>query len=284
MDGTAKRPLGPTPNRTTYAARTEAADDDAAIARAVTRPYDGGLEGLRAALGAYTAAAGGPLDLEHVCEFAGHHLGAAVALSFLGGHSEAAVVAAAGGLARVAEELQITVGEGPSALGFSGLGVLTVDDLNTTEQQSRWPLFAPAAVEAGVRSLCAVPMRVGAARFGVFVVYFDRPGAVNVAVLADSVLLAAIALDLLLDRLGAAIAGDGGAELVSGIAERIVGDRPEIHQATGMISVQAGVDLPTAVLYLRARAFADGRSLSELAAEVVAGGIRFDEAGLGEPP
>ncbi|MGQ0843915.1 MAG: ANTAR domain-containing protein [Sporichthyaceae bacterium] len=247
----------------------------------MTLPYDGGLEGLRDALGAYAAAAGRLLDLDCFCEFAGRHLDAAVALSFLGGRSEAAVVA--GDLARLAEELQLTVGEGPSGYGFSALGILAVDDLNTAEQQTRWPLFAPAAVEAGVRSLCAVPMRVGAARFGVFVAYFDRPSAVNVSALTDSVLLSAIALDLLLDRLGPTTAGGSAAEKASGMAERIVGDRPEIHQATGMVSAQAHVDLPTALLYLRGRAFADGRVLSELAADVVAGAIRFD-APAAEPP
>jgi hypothetical protein len=52
--------------------------------------------------------------------------------------------------------------------------------------------------------------------------------------------------------------------------------RPEIHQATGMISVQLGVGIAEAFSRLRARAFAQGRPLSELAADVVARRRRFD--------
>jgi AmiR/NasT family two-component response regulator len=49
----------------------------------------------------------------------------------------------------------------------------------------------------------------------------------------------------------------------------------EIHQATGMISVQLGVGLEEAFSRLRARALAQGRTLSELAGEVIARRLRF---------
>jgi hypothetical protein len=42
-----------------------------------------------------------------------------------------------------------------------------------------------------------------------------------------------------------------------------------------MVSAQLGVNLATALLSLRARAFADDRLLSDLAADVVARSIRF---------
>ena len=50
-----------------------------------------------------------------------------------------------------------------------------------------------------------------------------------------------------------------------------------VRQATGMVSIQLGVDIGTALLRLRARAYADGRLLSEVAADVVARTLHLDE-------
>jgi hypothetical protein len=49
----------------------------------------------------------------------------------------------------------------------------------------------------------------------------------------------------------------------------------QVHQATGMVMAQAGVTIDQALLVLRARAFADGRPLAELASDVVAKRVRF---------
>jgi hypothetical protein len=49
----------------------------------------------------------------------------------------------------------------------------------------------------------------------------------------------------------------------------------QVHQATGMVMAQVGVTLDQAFLLLRARAFADGRPLAELATDVVARRVRF---------
>jgi AmiR/NasT family two-component response regulator len=43
----------------------------------------------------------------------------------------------------------------------------------------------------------------------------------------------------------------------------------EVHQATGMVSVQLGVSMDEAFVRLRAHAFADGRSLRDVARDVV---------------
>jgi hypothetical protein len=60
------------------------------------------------------------------------------------------------------------------------------------------------------------------------------------------------------------------------VVDELSDSRPEIHQATGMISVQLGVGIAEALSRLRARAFAEGRPLSELAADVVTRRRRFD--------
>jgi AmiR/NasT family two-component response regulator len=51
--------------------------------------------------------------------------------------------------------------------------------------------------------------------------------------------------------------------------------RAEVHQATGMISVQLGVGLEEAFVRLRAHAFASNAGLGDVAAEVVDRRLRF---------
>jgi AmiR/NasT family two-component response regulator len=52
-----------------------------------------------------------------------------------------------------------------------------------------------------------------------------------------------------------------------------VDDRAEVHQATGVVSVHAGVNLVDALTLLRARAFADGTPIGVVAHAVLAGEI-----------
>jgi hypothetical protein len=49
----------------------------------------------------------------------------------------------------------------------------------------------------------------------------------------------------------------------------------EVHQATGMVSVQLGSDLTVAFLRLRAHAYLTGRRLSQVAGDVVGCRLRF---------
>ena len=58
---------------------------------------------------------------------------------------------------------------------------------------------------------------------------------------------------------------------------RPLDDRAEVHQATGVVSVQAAVGLAEALVLLRARAFADERPLGELARDVLDGSVDFRE-------
>ena len=58
---------------------------------------------------------------------------------------------------------------------------------------------------------------------------------------------------------------------------------PEVHQATGMILVQLGVSAAVALVRLRAYAYAHDRPLRDVAADVVARRLRFDDhAGSGD--
>ena len=116
-----------------------------------------------------------------------------------------------------------------------------------------------------------LPLRVGAIRAGVLVLSSDRPGQLPADDLAEAWVFAEFAVPLLLDE-QAGVDSQDGYQAVDGLSEY----RPEIHQATGMISVQLGVGIDEALSRLRARAFAAGLPLSALAADVVARRLRFD--------
>jgi hypothetical protein len=134
----------------------------------------------------------------------------------------------------------------------------------------RWPAFAGGALQAGVRAVFAFPLRVGAIRVGVLDLYRDRIGPLSADDLTEALSFAdAATLVLLNAQAGSPVRG----------AVQVLDDRAEVHQATGVVSVQAGVGLAEALVLLRARAFADQRPIGDLARDVLAGAADFRNVG-----
>jgi len=166
------------------------------------------------------------------------------------------------GIAAV-QELQLELGEGPGVdLWASDVPVLESD--LAQGGMVRWPTFARAAQGAGVRAVFAFPMGVGAIRIGVLVLYRDRAGPLAGEELALGLVLADVATQVVL-AVQAGAPADTVHELLAGEPAHWA----EVHQATGMVSVQLGVSMDEAFVRLRAHAFADGRSLRVVAREVV---------------
>jgi len=218
------------------------------------------------------AAEGCEVTPDILCRVVVEHLGVTAAAvtvpdDLLGSQT----IGAFGAAARRLEELQVTIGEGPSLDGLRGVFPVLVEDITLPQYRTRWPMFV---ADAGIASLCVTPMRAGGARFGVLTVYLEQTGGLDRERAADARIFARIAMELLL---GHARGAGGHGEDDPSKDRLFFDDRPEIHQATGMVSAQLGVDLATAVLRMRARAFAEGRLLSELALDVVLRKVRFDE-------
>jgi hypothetical protein len=167
-------------------------------------------------------------------------------------------------------ELQLTLGEGPCMDAFArGTAVWTVD-LRADAAQIRWPVFAPAAVEAGAGAVFAFPLQLGAISPGVLDLYSHVPLLLSAQELAQAMAFADFATLLLLNTRAAEREGvDAGFETELG------GYRAEIDQAAGMLTVQIGVGIEEAFIRLRAYAYAHGRRLSEVAADVVSRRLRF---------
>jgi hypothetical protein len=167
------------------------------------------------------------------------------------------------------EELQFTLGEGPCIDAYASRRPVLISDL-VDGAMTRWPVYAPAVVEKGVRAVFAFPLQIGAARLGVLDVFRDRAGPLSSNELRRAVLLADVTVAALLDH-----QEDGTDTGGVGLDEAVEG-RAELFQAQGMLMVQLGVSIGEAMARMRAYAYAENRRLGEVARDVVAHRLRFD--------
>ena len=169
-------------------------------------------------------------------------------------------------------ELQVMLGEGPGTEALREDHPVLVSTVGSDSSVLRWPAFAPAAVAAGVLAVFAFPLVMGAISVGALEIHRGREGGLSAAELAEALLFADAALPRVLDHLSGPGTIEGADLPGSGFEYRWA----EVHQATGMVSVQLDSDLTAAFLRLRAHAYLTGRRLSQVASDVVDRRLRFD--------
>lgn len=225
-----------------------------------------------------------PVTLAHLCDAVVGGVGVdGAGLTTMAGATVRETLHATDDVAARLGELQLTLGQGPSVDMFTGGGPVLVADLGTPEFLARWPAFAPAALELGARAVFAVPLRVGERRWGALEGYRTRAGGLGPRGLGDLVGYADLAGMMLLDA--ATRAGPETTELTwqgDGPAGHRSSSRGHaaVHQATGMLITQLGVDPEAAFARLRAYAYAHDRRLGDVARDVVDRLLRFEP----EPP
>ena len=168
----------------------------------------------------------------------------------------------------VVEDLQFTLGEGPGIDAHAhGRPVLepTLDD----PVDDRWPVFAPAAVEAGFLGAFGFPLQIGTIRFGALDLYQGARGDLGREQLGDALAMADIVTRALIDV-------QAGADLGALAGDFANTDfRAQVHQAAGMLSDQLEIRIADALVRLRAHAYADGRPVNDVANDVVARRLRL---------
>jgi hypothetical protein len=210
-----------------------------------------------------------PLRICELCVQALDMSGAGISLVTDDGNR--GVVCSTDDVAARIEELQFGLGEGPCVDAVTSGSPVLVGDLLAPAgvAVNRWPAFMDSADGAGIRAVFAFPLQIGAIKVGALDLYRDRPGDLgpdeltSALLAADAAAIAVLSLDTATQEL---FADDEG---------RRSSYRMQVHQATGMVMVQAGVHIQQALLLLRARAFSSGRSLSEVATDVVERRLRF---------
>jgi hypothetical protein len=221
---------------------------------------------------------GAVVAVRHAVMACAEALGAGAALSIAVDHRPYEPVFATDARSDELAELQTTLGEGPSIEAGQGDGPVLAGDLAAPGVQARWPEFAPLALARGVAAIFAIPVGSGAARLGVLCLYWEQADALSRDQLDEALRYADAAMMLALDDRGGL--APGAADL---IGPSFSARRAEVHQATGMISVQLGISLTDALVTLRAHAYADGRPLSQVAADVVGRLISFARDGPSVP-
>ena len=162
---------------------------------------------------------------------------------------------------RAGEALQFDLGEGPSYTAHRTGSPVQVPDL---ELDGTWPAFAAAAADTGLRAVFAFPLRSGSVSLGAFTLYQHVAGELTAGQYADALVFSRFALNLFTSLQ----AGRPPDELDQIFADSL-SNSVEVHQASGVVSVQLAIPVAAALALLRAHAFTEGTSLAKLAKQVV---------------
>ncbi len=225
---------------------------------------------------AQAASRGGPVEAADACA------AAVAAVGVTGAWLSAASAGDAGHLMRVTDgvserlaELELTLGEGPSLDAAASGGPVLASDLGARDAVGRWPVFAPAACQAGAAAIFVFPLQIGAIQAGVLGLYRVRPGSLSAFGLGDALIFADTATLLLLDSQGRAAASPGAGTGAGGQPVGLALHRAEIDQATGMLTEQLGVGIADAFVRLRAYAYVNDVRLTDVARDIVARRLRL---------
>ena len=169
------------------------------------------------------------------------------------------------------EELQFTLGEGPCHDAYRSGAPVRVARLDEGAP-IRWLPFAELAVRTGVGAVFAYPLVCDGAKLGVLTLYERAAGDLSDA---QHELCLGLA-DVLAATVAAMAASGPNGELV-GAVNVAFAFRAEVHQASGMAGAQLDISAADALLRMRAHAFAVGRPVADIAADIVGRRLRLDD-------
>ncbi|WP_443044429.1 GAF and ANTAR domain-containing protein [Streptomyces sp. NBC_00366] len=163
-------------------------------------------------------------------------------------------------------ELQATLGDGPFLYASEAGAPVLACDLTAGRDARRWPVFAQQVTAAGVRAVYSLPLGNDTVTLGTLDLYRATPGGLTEHELHRALMVAGV-MTLALMILPREEDDSGADEpWLGGLAT----DHDKVYQAIGMIMAQLGVDADEATARLRARAFTQGRTVLEVARDVVA--------------
>jgi hypothetical protein len=167
------------------------------------------------------------------------------------------------------EDLQFAMGEGPCQDAFRSNKFVHAPRLDVSAS-ALWPLFVDLAHATGVGAVFAYPLSAKGAKIGVLTLYQDAEGELSAMQHEDSIAMVEVLTETVLSLQDAAPVGTLAAEI-----DDVVAYRAEVHQASGMVSIQLQIPVAEALLRIRAHAFADGRPLGAVAGDIVARRLRL---------
>lgn len=173
------------------------------------------------------------------------------------------------------DELQFDLGEGPCWQSLALHAPVFSGDLQNDEH-AEWPMFAAALRSAPaidpVGAMYAFPLFIGSLDIGAVDLYSTDARELTPVEITDGRALAEVVTWQVIRRM----LGEDDDTGLGGSPN----SRREVHQATGMILAQLDISAADAALLLKAHAFSTGRSVNDIAAEVIERRLTFitDEA------
>lgn len=184
------------------------------------------------------------------------------------------VMASSSAAMRALELYEVQAQEGPCLDAYrSGEPIVNEDVTTATE---RWPRFTPVAVEAGVRSVSALPMRLRGTTIGALNLFQTDHGGLSDDDLSAARAFADVATIAILQHRAADDARTVNEQLNNALNSRIV-----IEQAKGMLAQGANLNMEEAFSRLRHHARHHNRRLVDLARDVIDGRVALEAI---EPP
>ena len=198
---------------------------------------------------------------------------AAISIVFDGANS--GTLGSSSKTARVYDELQFTLGEGPCLDSVAQRSPVHMADLADPDD-ARWPIYGPALLSHDIRGVFAMPVLVAGEHIGALDLFRSTPGHLAEHHFAGAIVAAELAefslLDLMDDDMQAAVSDPES----NAWAELHALSRAEVSQATGMLVAQLGVEPAEALVRLRAHAYATGRSSTDVARDILDRRLRLE--------
>jgi hypothetical protein len=176
----------------------------------------------------------------------------------LGGSSE---------VAEVAERLQFTAGSGPCMAAQESRQPVFADE---GELHRRWPVFSRLLVDATpYRAVVALPLQPALAGAGAIDLYFERSADVPRLDVFEALAVGELVNSSLSDAaVWSTWSPTEGPQWLQGPVPR---RRAAVWEAMGALCLQLELGAAAALALMRARAYSEGRSVDDVAADLLAG-------------
>ncbi len=168
------------------------------------------------------------------------------------------------------DELELELGTGPLSDATTQSAPQLVGDVGSSALN---PVIGSQLLKLGMRALFAFPLTMGHATVGAVGLYRTDSGALNSHAVGAAIGLARwVAIPAVREALNEA-SREGA--LAGGDTTIAPGLRREVHQATGMLSVQLDVTTSEAFARLRAYAISSERSITAVSQDLISRAIDF---------
>lgn len=194
----------------------------------------------------------------------------AASLSLVDSSGERVPLGASRADADTAERLQFTVGDGPCmAAQETRQPVFAVEE----DLRRRWPAFADLLFgETPFRGVVALPLQPALAGPGAIDLFFEDPDAVTGLDVFEALAVGELVTSVLSDAsVWSTWTPDEGPDWLRGPAPQ---RRAAVWEAMGKVGIELEVGATTALDLLRSAAYAGGRTVDDVAEDLVSGRLR----------